>query len=60
MKVMAARVERDEDDIRRLFEVCGLRTARQGLELVEELYPSLEIQPKVRYLLEEMFPDDLE
>ncbi len=60
MKVMAARVERDEDDIRRLFEVCAFRTAREGLELVEEVYPHIEVQPKVRYLLEEMFPDDPE
>jgi len=60
MKAMAARVERDEDDIRRLFDICGLRSARERLDLIQETYPDMAIQPKVRYLLEEMFPDDLE
>lgn len=60
MKVLAARVERDEDDIRRLFELCGLRTAREGLDLVAATYPSLLIQPRVQYLLEELFPNQSE
>lgn len=60
MKAMAARVERDEDDIRRLFEICGLRSAREGLDLIQETYPYVAIQPRVQYLLEEMFPDDTE
>ncbi len=60
MKAMAARVERDEDDIRRLFGICGLRSAREGLDLIQETYPDMAIQPKMRYLLEEMFPDDTE
>jgi len=39
---------------------CVRSEAPPGLDLVEKLYPNIEIQPKVRYLLEEMFPDDLE
>jgi hypothetical protein len=58
MKLMAARVERDEDDIGHLFELCGLRRAAEGLDLVEETYPHLVVAPRVQYLLEEMFPDD--
>lgn len=57
MKVLAARVERDEDDICRLFELCGLQTAREGLDLVVATYPSALIQPRVQYLLEELFPN---
>ncbi len=58
MKLLAARVERDEDDIRRLFELCGLRTVSEGLGLVSATYPQAVIPPRVQFLLEELFPDD--
>lgn len=56
MKLLAARVERDQDDIRLLYELCGFTTAEQGLHLIEEAYPSYVIPPRTRFMLEEMYP----
>lgn len=56
MKLLASRIERDQDDIRFLYDLCGFSTATEGLDLVESTYPSLEIAPRVQFLLEEMFP----
>jgi hypothetical protein len=59
MKIFAARVERDEDDIRALYQLCGFTTAGEGLSLVESMYPNLPLAAKVQFLLEEMFPGEL-
>jgi uncharacterized nucleotidyltransferase DUF6036 len=56
MKLLAARVERDQDDIRFLYYLCGFSTAAEGLDLVEATYPAHAIAPRVQFLLEEMFP----
>lgn len=56
MKLLAARVERDQDDIRALYELCHFTSAEEGLDLVESTYPSHVIAPRVRFLLQEMFP----
>jgi hypothetical protein len=53
---LASRVERDQDDIRFLYGLCGFSTATEGLDLVESTYPSNAIAPRVQFLLEEMFP----
>ena len=55
MKLLS-RVERDQDDIRTLYRLCGFTTAEEGLQVVEEAYPTYTIPPRTRYLLEEMFP----
>jgi hypothetical protein len=47
MKLLAARAERDTDDIKSL---CGFHTAEDGIELVGHAYP------EARFLLEELFP----
>jgi len=57
MKLMASRVERDQDDIRELYKLCGLTTAQQGLDLLTSYYPEHLILPRVQYLLQEMFPE---
>jgi hypothetical protein len=57
MKLMAARVERDQDDIRELYRLCELTTVEQGLDLLVSYYPEHLILPRVQFLLEEMFPD---
>jgi len=59
MKVMAARVERDEDDIVRLAELSGLRTAAAVLDLVERSYPGVPVPPRAQYFLEELLGADL-
>lgn len=55
MKVMAARVERDEDDITTLADLCGLNSADEVLDVAEAAYPQLAIPPRVRYFLKELF-----
>jgi len=56
MKLLASRLERDQDDIRFLYDLCGFSTAEEGLDLIESTYPNHAIAPRVRFLLEEMFP----
>lgn len=58
MKLMASRVERDQDDIRQLYRLCRLSTAEEGLNLLTTFYPEHHILPRVQFLLQEMFPDD--
>ncbi len=58
MKLLASRLERDQDDIRFLYDLCGFSTAEEGLDLIESTYPDRAIAPRVRFLLEEMFPGD--
>ena len=57
MKLLAARVERDQDDIRELYRLCGLSTPAEGLAVVEAAYPQHVIPPRTRLMLEEMFPN---
>jgi hypothetical protein len=56
MKVLAARVERDEDDIRALYRLCRFASVDDALGHVERLYPHRPIPPRAQYLLEELFP----
>lgn len=56
MKLLAARVERDTDDIKALYKMCGLETAEDGMDLVEQAYPAAIIPPRTQFLLEELFP----
>ncbi len=35
MKLMAVRTERDVDDIKTLYEICGLTVAEEGLALID-------------------------
>lgn len=53
-KLLASRVARDEDDILLLYELCGLSTVDEGLDLVERHYPGRPIEAKVRFFLEEL------
>jgi hypothetical protein len=56
MKVFAARVERDADDLRVLFELCGFASVEQALDQVQSIYPHQPIPPRAQYLLDELFP----
>jgi len=53
-KLLASRVGRDEDDILLLYELCGLSTLDEGLDLIERYYPGRPIEAKVRFYLEEL------
>ncbi len=55
VKVLAARVERDEDDILTLARLVGLDTADEVLGVVSAAYPGAAIPPRVQFFLEELF-----
>lgn len=55
MKLMAMRFGEDDQDIEVLIEACGLGSAEEVLDLLEQLYPSREPLPKTRFFLEELF-----
>jgi len=54
MKVAAARVERDADDIAALYRLSGFTDLEDALQFVEHTYPHLVLLPRVQYLLEEL------
>jgi Nucleotidyltransferase of unknown function (DUF6036) len=56
MKLLAARVERDTDDIKALYRLCGFTTVDEGLQLVGHAYPEAVIPVRTRLLLEELYP----
>lgn len=51
MKLLAARVDVDRDDIVTLYRLCGFTTAAEGLDLLTATYPSRPAAPRVQYLL---------
>ncbi len=57
MKVLAARMDRDADDIRLLADLCGLSTTDQVLDVVESFYPTNLIEPRVQYVIEDILND---
>jgi hypothetical protein len=56
MKVLAARVERDVDDIEVLYRLSGFRAVEEALDHVQSLYPHRPVPPRAQYLLQELFP----
>ena len=40
MKLLASRTDRDIDDIKILYKLCGLSTAEEGIEVLESYYPT--------------------
>lgn len=59
MKLLASRVERDEDDITVLLRLARIGTVAEAMTLVEELYPAAAIPSKVRYLVAELLEEQL-
>ena len=57
-KLLASGVGRDEDDIGLLYELCGLTTVDEGLDLLEAYYRGRAIEAKVRFFLEDMLAPD--
>ncbi|MBI2170296.1 MAG: hypothetical protein HYU28_12480 [Actinobacteria bacterium] len=53
-KLLASRASRDEDDILLLYDLCGFTTVEEGLALVEAYYAGRPIEPKTRFMLEEL------
>lgn len=55
MKLLASRVDQDVEDIKLLYELCGLKTAADGIALLDKAYPGRPLPARTRFLLEELF-----
>lgn len=58
MKLLASRTDRDIDDIKTLYNLCGLSTAEEGAKLLESYYPARVIPARAQFLLQELFPEE--
>ena len=56
LKVQAARIDRDTDDIARLAALCGARSAEEILDIAERVIGAGRLLPKAQFLIQEMFP----
>lgn len=56
LKVQAARIDRDSDDIARLAAECGARSAQEILDIAERVIGAGRLLPKAQFLVQEMFP----
>lgn len=56
MKLLAARVEQDQDDIRLLYDRLGLSSWGDGIEIVKRYLPTQEVPQETVDLLVAMFP----
>jgi hypothetical protein len=54
MKIAAARVDRDADDIVALYRLSRFESVDEVLDFVGRTYPHLQLAPKVQYLLEDL------
>jgi hypothetical protein len=55
MKLRAARVEQDSEDIRFLANLLGLHSADAVLQVARERYTVEELPPRARFLVDELF-----
>lgn len=56
LKVYAARVDRDADDIKELADLCGAKSAEDVLVIAERVMGGRgRLMPKAQYLIEELF-----
>ena len=58
LKVQAARIDRDQDDIRFLARETGAKTADDVLRIAEQVIGSNRLLPKAQFIVQEMFPED--
>jgi hypothetical protein len=56
LKVAAARVDRDVDDIRALAKICQAETADQILEIAAQVMGAGNLPPKSQFAVAELFP----
>ncbi len=55
MKVLASRIDRDDDDIRYLAHQLGLTTADEVLDVAAQFYPPDRIPAKVQFYIHQLF-----
>ena len=58
MKLRAARVELDADDIGFLASLLGLKTPSEVLAVATQRFDARELPPRARFLVEQMFGRD--
>ena len=58
LKVQAARIDRDQDDIRFLARETGAKTADDVLRIAEQVIGGNRLLPKAQFIVQEMFPED--
>ena len=58
LKVQAARIDRDQDDIRFLARETGAKTADDVLRIAEQVIGRNRLLPKAQFIVQEMFPED--
>jgi hypothetical protein len=58
LKVQAARIDRDQDDIRFLAREAGAKTADDVLRIAEQVIGTSRLLPKAQFIVQEMFPAD--
>ncbi len=56
LKVQAARIDRDQDDIRFLAREAGAKTADDVLKIAEQVIGPSRLLPKAQFIVQEMFP----
>lgn len=54
MKAVAARIERDADDLEQLYRLAGFASIEEALGCVEEFYPPHLLTPKTEFLVREL------
>ncbi len=60
MKLLASRVERDEDDIRALLRLCGIQRSEDARDVVEDLYGPRPVDVRVQFLLRELLGESID
>jgi hypothetical protein len=58
MKLLASRTDRDIDDIKTLYKLCGFSTAEEGIKVLESYYPARTIPARGQFVIQEIFPDE--
>ena len=58
LKVQAARIDRDQNDIRFLARETGAKTADDVLRIAEQVIGGNRLLPKAQFIVQEMFPAD--
>jgi len=57
LKVHAARIDRDRDDIVTLARLCGVSSAGEVLTIAERIMGPNRLQAKTQFMVQELFPD---
>lgn len=55
LKVQAARIDRDADDILTLAHECGASTADEVLDIATDIIGASRLQPKAQFLVQQLF-----